>query len=134
MGADPCANHPEAAALALCRRCRTSLCDPCCTFTVNDDVWCEPCGRTLEEEEAKPRFTQARVVLAVGLTIATLTWIVPMRTMETKNAFPLYVLSLFAYVVVAVLASRRAERGELRRPEIARRPPGSPMPRNAVRP
>lgn len=127
-----CANHPEASALAHCRSCRIALCDPCCTFTINDDIWCEACGSTIEDD-ARPRYGRAGVVLAIGFGVTTAVWLFKVLVLRTFIPYFMFAMLLayagsmfWAWNVLHPLFG-------VERPTVERRRPGTPLPRHARR-
>ncbi|MBS2020274.1 MAG: hypothetical protein JST00_45865 [Deltaproteobacteria bacterium] len=128
----PCADHPDTPALGYCRGCRIALCDPCCVFSINDDVWCQACGSAIEEE-TRPRYSRAAFVLVLGFGLTTAVWLV--RAVVLRVYIPYFSLVLLlGYGGSMSLAWNTVHPlFGVERPTVARRRPGSPLPRHARR-
>ncbi len=67
---------------AKCTHCDKPFCDTCLAFTVNGNLWCEPCGNRIEED-SEPKWIQG-LVLGGGIFAATavlffVLWVVSQR-------------------------------------------------------
>ena len=58
-----CAHHAGVLAARTCRKCDEPLCEPCCAFVVNDDIWCADCGEELQGDGRLAQ-TAGRLLLA----------------------------------------------------------------------
>ena len=128
----PCANHSDVGALAHCRGCRIALCDPCCAFTINEDIWCEACGSSLEED-ARPPYGRGFVVLVIGFGITTAVFLFKVLVIRAPIPYFLFAVMLgyagsmfWAWNTVHPIFG-------VERPTIERRRPRKPLPRHARR-
>jgi hypothetical protein len=131
-GVTTCANHPAERALARCRQCRDVLCDRCCVFTINDDVWCEACGSGVEED-ARPNYARGGIVLAIGVGLTTAVVVLKIAFVSARIPYFMHLMFLgyagsifWAWNTVSPVLG-------VDRPTVRRRMPGTPLPRNASR-
>jgi hypothetical protein len=125
-----CANHEETAALTKCCRCRSPLCDPCASFVINQDVWCEPCGAGVVDETKVP-WGKVVAVVAIGLPLVMAVWLSPIF-IGADRTMPLYIPLGGAAAVIGIATKiARTTAGEA--PMVSRRLPGRPLPSAAKR-
>ncbi len=126
-----CGNHPGVPSARTCRKCDLPLCEPCCAFVVNDDVWCDSCGGELEGEGRSAQVA-GRLSLLVGLGVlaaivagARLRW---GREGLTVACFGMLVASV---VLAQFLRVQRLRSGPrvVHAPRIHRRKAGDALPR-----
>ena len=124
----PCANHPESASLGRCIRCRTSLCDSCIAFAINDDPWCEACGTTIEEE-ARPRYARGVVVVSIAWGLVSAIWAA--KVLFVPMPIPYFFGVLFLGYGGGLYAAWNAVSPVtgVEAPAIVRRRPGSALPK-----
>jgi hypothetical protein len=126
-----CTGHPDVVAARICRKCDQPLCEPCCAYVVNDDIWCASCGGELAGDlraSARARtgfsvFGVVAVVVLMGLVFLKL------GRFGITGGLSLVV---FLTVTVAQLARARWLRAGPRvfhSPLIHRRQPGDALPR-----
>jgi len=125
-----CENHPGVVAARICRKCDEPLCEPCCAFVVNDDVWCASCGAELQGEGQG-----ARVVgwTSVGVGLALLCALLMTASARWGGAGIYFVSAALVVTVVMVSQFLRVMRMRMgphvaHTPRMYRRKPGDALP------